>query len=535
MIALAALAQVRGVTQASGSSHIVPVRPNVGAPLLVREPSLLAGGTDAGRDPARGVQRKRFGAGPTASGALIFMPAVTYSASGPAESIAVADVNGDGKPDLVVANLCLAKPHCVNIDGVVGVLLGNGDGTFQSPRGYLTGTNPVAVAVADVNGDGKVDLIVANVGSDTLSVLINNGTGGFALALTLSVGSGPRWVIAADVSGDGKTDLICANYGTNTLTVLVQSPTFNGGFIGNGAWLTSINAANIGSGTLADARLSANVARLNVNQTFTGRNTFASTLLGSSGGGISQPQLRGEQTNPGDFARLRLGVVGSPQWDISVSPGATPDLRFWNGSADKMILGYDGNLSFGMQVRQMLNLWGTQYGIGVQSSTVYFRTDNASGSANGFAWYKGGTHDDRMQNAGGGATLMTLTSTGLVVNGTVITSSDRNLKAGFEQVDAQATLEKVAALAITRWHYTNDAATAHVGPMAQDFHASFGVGSDDKHIATVDADGVALAAIQGLNQKLEEALKVKDAELKALQERFSRLEAAVERRIRKTE
>ena len=130
---------------------------------------------------------------------------------------------------------------------------------------------------------------------------------------------------------------------------------------------------------------------------------------------------------------------------------------------------------------------------------------------------------------------MTLTSTGLVVNGTVLSSSDRNAKAGFEQVDAEATLEKVAALPITRWHYTNDAATAHVGPTAQEFRASFGLGSDDKHIATVDADGVALAAIQGLNRKLEEALKVKDAELKALQERFSRLEAAFERSIRKTE
>jgi hypothetical protein len=130
---------------------------------------------------------------------------------------------------------------------------------------------------------------------------------------------------------------------------------------------------------------------------------------------------------------------------------------------------------------------------------------------------------------------MTLTSTGLVVNGTVITSSDRNVKAGFEPVDSQLALEKVVALPITRWHYTNDSATPHVGPMAQDFHAAFGLGRDDKHIATVDADGVALAAIQGLNQKLEEALKAKDAELKALQERFSRLEAMVNKSIQTRE
>jgi hypothetical protein len=73
-------------------------------------------------------------------------------------------------------------------------------------------------------------------------------------------------------------------------------------------------------------------------------------------------------------------------------------------------------------------------------------------------------------------------------------------------------LAKVAALPLSRWSYTNDIHTVHIGPMAQDFHSAFNVGSDDKHISMVDADGVALAAIQGLNQKLEE----KDAEIQEL-------------------
>jgi hypothetical protein len=121
-------------------------------------------------------------------------------------------------------------------------------------------------------------------------------------------------------------------------------------------------------------------------------------------------------------------------------------------------------------------------------------------------------------------------------NGTTwVNASDRNLKENFAPVDRRAVLEKVARLPITQWTYKADPAATHLGPVAQDFKAAFALGSDDKAIATVDADGVALAAIQGLNQKLEEALKTKDAELKSLQERFSRLEALVQRNIQKFE
>ena len=84
----------------------------------------------------------------------------------------------------------------------------------------------VCVAAADVNGDGKVDLISANIYGNSLSVLTNNGSGGFVLATNLSVGSGPNWVTAADVNGDGKVDLISANGGNNTLSVLTNATVF---------------------------------------------------------------------------------------------------------------------------------------------------------------------------------------------------------------------------------------------------------------------------------------------------------------------
>ena len=100
--------------------------------------------------------------------------------------------------------------------------------------------------------------------------------------------------------------------------------------------------------------------------------------------------------------------------------------------------------------------------------------------------------------------LMTVDQGGAVTATVFNPPSDRNAKQNFTPVDSRAILQKVAALPISRWNFKTDAHASHVGPMAQDFHAAFGLGTDDKHIATVDADGVALAAIQGLNQRLNE-------------------------------
>ena len=108
----------------------------------------------------------------------------------------------------------------------------------------------------------------------------------------------------------------------------------------------------------------------------------------------------------------------------------------------------------------------------------------------------------------------------LNVIGTVYQSSDRNLKDKFTPIDSQRILERVASLPISNWNFKTDTATRHIGPMAQDFYAAFNVGADDKHIAIVDEGGVALAAIQGLNEKLKE----KDAELHKLQSQNESLE-----------
>src|SRR5262249_1837533 len=86
----------------------------------------------------------------------------------------------------------------------------------------------------------------------------------------------------------------------------------------------------------------------------------------------------------------------------------------------------------------------------------------------------------------------------ILAGGIIAGTSDESLKENLVGVSPSAVLEKVVALPIARWNLKGDATTTHLGPMAQDFQAAFGLGADDRHIATVDAEGVALAAIQGL-------------------------------------
>jgi hypothetical protein len=105
------------------------------------------------------------------------------------------------------------------------------------------------------------------------------------------------------------------------------------------------------------------------------------------------------------------------------------------------------------------------------------------------------------------------------------TMSDRNLKENFHPIDPRDILEKVAQLPLTEWNLTSqNPGIRHLGPMAQDFYAAFGLGADDRYITSSDADGVALAAIQGLNQKVEQRLKAKDAEIRKLKKRLTELE-----------
>jgi hypothetical protein len=109
----------------------------------------------------------------------------------------------------------------------------------------------------------------------------------------------------------------------------------------------------------------------------------------------------------------------------------------------------------------------------------------------------------------------------LDVLGSVNSSSSRDLKTNFAPADVTTTLKKVLALPLQTWRFTNEVAgIRHLGPMSQDFYSAFNLGKSERFISSVDEGGVALAAIQGLNQKVEE----KDKEIQELKTRLEKLE-----------
>jgi len=146
-----------------------------------------------------------------------FQPVVLYSTGGSeSRSLAVADVNRDGKLDVVVTNChAVGDGNCpVKQNGTVGILLGNGDGTFQAPTNYdAGGFASWSVAIGDLNGDDKLDVVVANRGSTltdgSVAVLLGNGDGTFRSPVVYAVHD-PVSVAISDLNGDGKQDVVVA-------------------------------------------------------------------------------------------------------------------------------------------------------------------------------------------------------------------------------------------------------------------------------------------------------------------------------------
>ena len=147
-----------------------------------------------------------------------FQAAVNYSDGSLPVSVAVGDFNGDGKLDLAVANVAAGNVG----PGSVSVLLGNGDGTFQTAVDYSVGSNPNFAAVGDFNGDGTLDLVVANTTSNNVSILLGNDDGTFQPAVDFGAGSIPNSVAVGDFNGDGRLDMAVADASSSTVSVLLQ-------------------------------------------------------------------------------------------------------------------------------------------------------------------------------------------------------------------------------------------------------------------------------------------------------------------------
>jgi hypothetical protein len=143
----------------------------------------------------------------TANANVAFQSRMTSQVALYAGRVVVGDINGDGRPDLAVAT-SRESPTLSEVT----ILLGNGDGTFRKlPNGVETTPSAYALALGDVNGDGRLDLAVTNRLSESISIVLGNGNGTFRPQTTVAVGSGPRSVALADFNGDGLLDLAASS------------------------------------------------------------------------------------------------------------------------------------------------------------------------------------------------------------------------------------------------------------------------------------------------------------------------------------
>jgi hypothetical protein len=146
-------------------------------------------------------------------------------------SVGVADLNADGKLDLIVTN-----GESGSGNGTVATLLGDGTGHLGSANVFPVGNLPVALALSDLNGDGKTDVAVANQGSDDATILFGDGMGNLGSPNTIpNVGDAPQSVVKGDFDGDGKIDLILVSSTPDTATLFLND--------GNGAFSPVANFA----------------------------------------------------------------------------------------------------------------------------------------------------------------------------------------------------------------------------------------------------------------------------------------------------
>ena len=154
-----------------------------------------------------------------------FQGHVEYDVGTNPGSLAVADLNGDGKLDLLATNANCVDAGCTQFSpGTVSVLIGNGDGSFTSHLDYGVGQEPASAVMGDFNGDGKLDVATANRADNTASLLLGNGDGTFAAQTVFSAGSAPVAIAAADLNQDGRLDLGVVNLNDSTLATMLQAP-----------------------------------------------------------------------------------------------------------------------------------------------------------------------------------------------------------------------------------------------------------------------------------------------------------------------
>ncbi|HMX26863.1 MAG TPA: tail fiber domain-containing protein, partial [Blastocatellia bacterium] len=446
--------------------------------------------------------------------------------------------------------------------------------------GNKTFTGTVAASSFSGSGASLTGLNAGNISSGVLGIA-NGGTGSSTQNFVDL--SSNQTAISGNKTFTGALTALSFSGSSATLTGTLTASSFSG----SGSSLTALNAGNISSGTLADARLSSNVALLGSANTFTAdqtinanltqsgtlvqftptngfvaKGTFNSGLIPATGSGVRMMWYPGA-------AAFRAGYVSGTQWDtpgdystaFGYNAKANGSAAFAAGYApsaggDQSVAIGDGATASGNgSIAIGITATATQLGalaLGFETtanghySTAMGNYASANGANGGFIfgdlsttsdinatrdnqfvvraqqmWF--GTNNNVTSNTG--RFLETSTGAYLTTGGAWTNSSSRALKTNFTAVNSRDVLRKVLQLPIQTWNYkAEDAKVRHIGAISQDFHGLFGFGDSAETISTVDADGVALAAIQGLHEELKD----RDAKIERLERQLKGQQALID-------
>lgn len=261
-------------------------------------------------------------------GVQTFGPVTNLNAGTLPVSVAAADFNGDGRIDLAVANFG---------SNSVSIFLNNGSGGFGAPTDYAAGTNPSSIVAADFNGDGKIDLAVTDSASDTVSILLGNGNGGFGAPAGFPTGADPSAIVASDLDGDGKLDLAIANADTNDISILLGNG--SGGFKPTPNIAVGSSPVDLAVGDFnGDGKKDLAVANFTDNS--------ISILLGDGRGGFVRSTDLNSNTNP--VSIVVDDFNGDGKNDLAVANAASDNVAVFLGNGAGNFAGpafYDAGLA----------------------------------------------------------------------------------------------------------------------------------------------------------------------------------------------
>jgi len=295
-------------------------------------------------------------------------------------SIAIGDIDGDGKPDIAVSNLYSNTISVLRNTATTGSI---SSASFAAPVDFVAGLGPTCVSIVDVNGDGKPDMVVANYNSKTVSVLQNINTiagsittASFAAPINLATNTGPYSFAVADVNNDTKPDIIVANQGSNNISVLVNNSTSS-----NIAFATKTDFSSGGNSPFSVAAGNLNgdslpdivVSNATTNTLSVLQNTYASGTAASFGNNVNFT------TGFFPFTAIASDLDGDGEADIAVPNDGSNNISILRNALPNSIvpvslLSFTGRLNTG---NALLN-WQTT----MEENASYFNIQRSKDGIN---------------------------------------------------------------------------------------------------------------------------------------------------------